>query len=72
MTHLGTTYDKEFSNLAELRKHFGLATKRTRCSNSTADNVMALSAKNLKQAEIAKQLGISVRTVRRYQSKAAV
>jgi DNA-binding CsgD family transcriptional regulator len=33
---------------------------------------MALSAKNLKQAEIAKQLGISVRTVRRYQSKAAV
>ncbi|WP_261894929.1 helix-turn-helix transcriptional regulator [Vibrio cyclitrophicus] len=69
---LGTTYDIEFSNLAELREHFGLATKRTRSSNSTADNVMALSAKNLKQAEIAKQLGISVRTVRRYQSKAAV
>ncbi|NAZ48128.1 DNA-binding response regulator [Vibrio toranzoniae] len=69
---LGTTYDKEFSNLAELRKHFGLATKRTRSSNSTADSVMALSTKNLKQAEIAKQLGISVRTVRRYQSKAAV
>lgn len=66
---LGTTYDIEFSNLAELREHFGLATKRTRSSNSTADNVMALSAKNLKQAEIAKQLGISVRTVRRYQSK---
>lgn len=69
---LGTTYDIEFSNLAELREHFGLATKRTRSSNSMADNVMALSAKNLKQAEIAKQLGISVRTVRRYQSKAAV
>ncbi|WP_146441269.1 DNA-binding response regulator, partial [Vibrio kanaloae] len=27
---LGTTYDIEFSNLAELREHFGLATKRTR------------------------------------------
>ena len=65
---LGTTYDKEFSNLAELRKHFGLATKRTRSSHSTADNVRALSAKSLKQAEIAEQLGISVRTVRRHQS----
>lgn len=66
---LATTYDKEFSNLAELRKHFGLATKRKRSSNTTADNVIALSAKDLKQTEIAKLLGISVRTVRRYQSK---
>ncbi|MEZ8287615.1 hypothetical protein BCU17_21545 [Vibrio splendidus] len=66
---LATTYDKEFSNLAELRKHFGLVTKRKRSSNTTADNVIALSAKDLKQTEIAKLLGISVRTVRRYQSK---
>lgn len=68
---LASSYDKDFSSLEELRKFFGLATKRTRTSNSTADEVMALTAENLKQADIAKQLGISVRTVRRYQSKAA-
>ncbi|OCH13153.1 hypothetical protein A6E05_08455 [Aliivibrio sp. 1S165] len=68
---LGTTYGKEFSNLAELREHFGITTKRTRSSNSKADSVMALSAKNLKQAEIAKQLGISARQVRRYLQQSA-
>lgn len=68
---LATTYDHEFSKLAELRNHFGLAPKRTRSSNSKADNVRALSAKNLKQAEIAKQLGISTRQVRRYLQQTA-
>lgn len=67
---LGTTYDKEFSNLAELREHFGIATKRTRNSSSIGDNVRALRAKNIKQTEIAKLLGISTRQVRRLQSKA--
>lgn len=59
-------YDKEFTTLDEMRKHFGLVDRRTAKGQVTANAVQDLQAEGLPQSVIATQLGISLRTVQRH------
>ncbi len=64
--HPTEDYDLEFSNLAQMRRHFGLLDRRATQGRDTACKVQALQADGLAQKEVAQELNISLRTVQRY------
>ncbi|KGK21516.1 hypothetical protein DC58_16240 [Vibrio navarrensis] len=61
-------YDHEYSNLEQLRKHFGLKSKQSRTSATLSEQINQMIADGFKQQEIASTLGISTRTVRRHKA----
>jgi hypothetical protein len=62
----GVAYDAEFSTLAEARRHFGIACGRDCKSAALAARIGRLRRNGSTQAEVARLLGISERTVRNY------
>jgi hypothetical protein len=67
----GVTYDAEFRTLAEARRHFGIPSGRQRTTEARAVAVSDLRSRGLSQAEVARRLGVSERTVRIYEKKEA-
>lgn len=65
-SHPALPYDHEFLGLAEARDFYGLATKRERGKARTAQTVRKARQRGLKQREAAKELGFSLRTIKRY------
>jgi hypothetical protein len=61
------TYDAEFRTLAEARRHFQIPTGRELKTVDRATQILALRQRGLSQVETARELGISVRTVRNYE-----
>ena len=62
----GVIYDAEFDTLTQARRHFGVSSRRQQKKDDLAARVAALRHEGLTQAEIAKAIGVSERTVRRY------
>ena len=65
-SHPALPYDHEFLGLAEARKFYGFATKRERGKARTAQMVRKARQRGLKQREAVKELGFSLRTIKRY------
>jgi hypothetical protein len=61
----GAAYDAEFRTLAEARRFFGVPAGGERRRRGRAEEVRSLRAGGLTQAEVARRLGVSERTVRR-------
>lgn len=61
-------YDHEYTNLEQLRNHFGLKSKQARESASLSEQINQMISEGFKQKEIASTLGISTRTVRRHKA----
>ncbi|HBC3482979.1 hypothetical protein NI392_06570 [Vibrio alginolyticus] len=66
--HPNYQYDAEFNNLAEIREHFGIDSQRARTTGTKKQEIQQLKQQSLTQKQVAEQLGIGVRTVRRYWS----
>jgi hypothetical protein len=66
----GVAYDAEFANLAGLRKHLGLPTRRQAELAGRVHAVAALRAEGLTQADVATRLGLTSRTVRSLERRA--
>jgi hypothetical protein len=64
--HPTGAYDHEFTNLADMRRHFGLIDRRAAKGLSTAARVGELRDAGLAQGAVAEQLKIGLRTVQRY------
>jgi hypothetical protein len=63
------TVDAEFSNLAGARRFFDISTHLAQRNASRSQQILELRKKGLTQAQTAKELGLSVRTVRNYERK---
>lgn len=66
--HPNYAYDFEFNNLAEIRSHFGIEGAAARKTRAKTQEVQKLKLQGLTQNQVAEQLGMGVRTVRRYWS----
>ena len=62
----GVTYDAEFATLGEARRFFGIPSGLERRTIARAAQIAALRREGYTQVEIARNLGISERTVRTY------
>jgi hypothetical protein len=65
----GVAYDAEFRTLGEARRAFGILSRREQKAADLADKIAVLRGGHKSQVEVAKALGISVRTVRNYERK---
>jgi hypothetical protein len=63
----GVTYDAEFTSLAAARRYFAIPAGRDRRNADRAARIAALRRAGYTQAETARRLGISERTVRTYE-----
>jgi hypothetical protein len=63
----GVTYDAEFTTLGAARQHFGIPGRRERRKVDRATAIADLRGRGYTQAETARRLGISERTVRTYE-----
>jgi hypothetical protein len=63
----GVVYDAEFATLAEARRFFGIPSRRERRKADLAARIGALRGAGLSQAETARLVGVSERTVRNYE-----
>ncbi len=57
--------ENEFRSLEQLRLHFGLSTRREWLATGLAAKAKVLAARGLTRAQVAKELGVSERTVTR-------
>jgi hypothetical protein len=57
---------QEFESIGEAREYFGIPTRRERLRQETAQKVQAGRQAGRTQKQVAKQLGVSIRTVKRY------
>jgi hypothetical protein len=64
----GVTYDAEFTTLGAARRHFGIPGRQERRKAARKAAIADLRAKGHTQAETARTLGISERTVRTYEN----
>jgi hypothetical protein len=65
----GVTYHTEFVTLAQARRAFGIASRREQKAADLATQIAALRGQSKSQAETARLLGVSIRTVRNYERK---
>ena len=65
----GVEYDYEFQNLAEARVYFGIQTRRGRELESRSEQIAALRRVGMPQAEVARALGITEKTVGNHEKK---
>lgn len=63
------TYYREFHTLAQARKFFGIPNRRERRRAALVVAILNLKARGLKQVDVAADLNVSVRTIRRYWSQ---
>lgn len=61
----GIPLTREFSSLGEAREYFGIPTRRERLRQQTAQNVLVGRQAGKTQKQVAEELGISLRTVKR-------
>ena len=65
----GVAYDVEFRTLAEARRAFGVPSRREQKRIALATKIATLRSHHKTQAEVARLLGVSERTVRNYERK---
>jgi DNA-binding transcriptional regulator YiaG len=65
----GVAYDAEFRTLAEARRAFCVPSRREQKRIELATRIAALRSHHKTQAEVARLLGVSERTVRNYERK---
>jgi DNA-binding CsgD family transcriptional regulator len=63
----GVTYDQEFRSLGEARPYFGVPSRRERQTTERASQIRALRSAGNTQAETARILGVSVKTIWNYE-----
>lgn len=63
--HPAVPYDAEFDSLAEARRHFGIATARSRKADGRKQLIAAARVAGLTQKQTAERLGCTERTVQR-------
>lgn len=66
--HPNYAYDFEFNSLAEIREHFSIEGAAARKTKSKIQAVQKLKLQGMTQKQVAQQLEMGVRTVRRYWS----
>jgi len=64
--HPDFEYTREFTSIAEARKHFGIPSRRSTQKLELSSRVQDARAKGMKQHEAATHLGVSTRTIKRY------
>jgi hypothetical protein len=65
----GVQYDAEFTTLAEARRFFGIASRRVQQKAELEAQIAFLRGSGKTQADVARLLGVSERTVRNYERK---
>jgi len=66
--HPCLSYTRDFNNMEELRLYFSISSRKEHKKATTKELIENARKKGLNQAEIAKKLGINIRTVKRYWS----
>jgi hypothetical protein len=64
--HPDLKYTKEFNNISEARNYFNIPNKRSANKTKFCQKVQEAKAKGMKQREVAEELKVSVRTIKRY------
>lgn len=64
--HPDLAYTKEFNNIGEARKLFGISNRRDKQSAQICCQILEAKNQGLKQTEVSEQLGVGLRTVQRY------
>jgi hypothetical protein len=64
--HPGIEYTEEFNGIQGARKYFEIPSKRAAQKKDVYNRVQDAKSKGLKQREAAGQIGVSVRTIKRY------
>jgi hypothetical protein len=64
--HPDLTYTSEFFSIGEARKYFGIRNRRSKVVDEVRSGVQQMKTQGLRQREAAQQLGVSLRTIKRY------